>query len=260
MATTSGVGFSDLTDSTEAGREAARAALARSGGACDLALLFATSRHDPTRLRDAVRSVVGARARVVGGCAFGVLTADRLGYDGSQVGVATFASDDVRFDVVSTSELDRGPHQAGLRLGAAARPLLRDNASLLLFYDSVQRPLAEGLRLNMCTPLLAGMRESLGTWPAIAGLGMIGDLQFSPTHQWLDDTIREQTATALLLSGNVRMDTIIMHGLRPARAITKSRAPTAPRCWRSTASRRSIASPSSWAPRRTAARSSTRCG
>jgi hypothetical protein len=216
MATTSGVGFSDLTDSMEAGREAAREALARTGGACDLALLFATSRHDPARLRDAVRSVVGARARIVGGCAFGVLTADHVGYDGSQVGVAAFASDDVRFDVVSTSELDRGPYQAGLRLGAAARPLVRDGASLLLFYDSVQRPLAEGLRLNMATPLLAGMHESLGTWPAIAGLGMIGDLQFSPTHQWLDDQIREQTATALLFSGNVRMDTIIMHGLRPA--------------------------------------------
>jgi hypothetical protein len=216
MTTTTGVGFSDLTDSTVAGREAAREALARSGGRCDLALLFATSRHDPTRLRDAVRSVVGTRARVVGGCAFGVLTADHLGYDGSQVGVATFASEDVRFDVVSTSEIDRGQHEAGLRLGAAARPLLRDGASMLLFYDSVQRPLTEGLRLNMATPLLAGMHESLGTWPTVAGLGMIGDLQFSPTHQWLDDQIRKQTATALLFSGNVRMDTVIMHGLRPA--------------------------------------------
>jgi hypothetical protein len=216
MGTWAGVGFSERTDSAEAGGEAARQALADMRGGCDLALLFATSRHDPARLRDAVRSVIGERARLVGGSAFGLITGDRLGYNGSQVGVAAFSSDDVHFDVVSASALDRGEHAAGVRLGAAARQAMRDGASMLLLYDSVHRPLADGLRLNMATPLLAGMKESLGAWPTTAGLGMMGDLQFSPTHQWLDGKISQQTAIALLLSGNVQMDTIIMHGLRPA--------------------------------------------
>src|SRR5215468_6218940 len=120
MATRTGVGYSEQTDSAEAGWEAARQAILRTGGACDLALLFATSRHDPARLRDAVRSVIGERTRLVGGYAFGVLTGDRLGYNGSQVGVAVLSSDDIRFDVVSTGDLDRGERAAGLRLGAAA--------------------------------------------------------------------------------------------------------------------------------------------
>jgi hypothetical protein len=216
MATRTGVGFSEQTDSAEAGREAARLAIARTGGACDMALLFATSRHDPAQLRDAVRSVIGERARLVGGYAFGVITGDRLGYNGSQVGVAVLSSDDVRFDVVSTGDLDHGERAAGLRLGAAARSVMRDGASMLLFYDSVQKPLAEGLRLNMATPLLDGIQESLGAWPTTAGLGMMGDLQFGRTHQWLDGDVAQQTAIGLMLSGNVRMDTIIMHGLRPA--------------------------------------------
>jgi hypothetical protein len=216
MGTRAGVGFSERTDSADAGREAARQALARSGGECDLALLFATSRHDPARLSDAVRSVIGEHARLVGGRAFGVITGDHLGYNGAQVGVAAFSSDDVRFDVASAGDLDRGEHAAGLRLGAAARQVMRDRASMLLCYDSVHRSLAEELRLNMATPLLAGLRESLGAWPPIAGLGMMGDLQFSRTHQWIDGTIAQQTAIALILSGNVQMDTIIMHGLKPA--------------------------------------------
>jgi hypothetical protein len=88
------VGFSEKTTSREAGAEAARAAVAQlETERCDLVLLFGTSKHDPTLLRDGVRSVVGPSVPLFGGSAVGVITNEKLGYEGYQVGVAVIASD-----------------------------------------------------------------------------------------------------------------------------------------------------------------------
>jgi hypothetical protein len=83
--------------------------------------------------------------------------------------------------------------------------------------------------LNVATTILEGIETQLGTWPEnIAGIGMIGDLQFRPTHQILDDAVMQQTAMAVLFSGGVRMDTVIMHGCKPSgryHMVTKSEGP-----------------------------------
>jgi hypothetical protein len=70
--------------------------------------------------------------------------------------------------------------------------------------------------LNLATPLVAGMSHSLGAWPPAAGVGLIGSMQAHPTHLWFDDRIEQGAAMALVLSGGVRMDTVIMHGCKPA--------------------------------------------
>ncbi len=69
----------------------------------------------------------------------------------------------------------------------------------------------------MATPLIAGMTEELGDWPSAVGAGMMGDVGgATQTFQLLDDRIEQQSATALVLTGDVRMDTIIMHGCTPS--------------------------------------------
>ena len=94
MPSFAGVGYSEKIDSVEAGTEAARAAMEQLGSAsCDLAMLFSTSRHDPKKLAQAVRSVIGKKTKLIGGYAIGIVTADHLGYDGFQVGVAVIRSD-----------------------------------------------------------------------------------------------------------------------------------------------------------------------
>lgn len=45
---------------------------------------------------------------------------------------------------------------------------------------------------------------------------MLGDFQGNPTYQWFDDRIEQQAAMALVLSGGVQLDTIIMHGCKPS--------------------------------------------
>jgi hypothetical protein len=226
--TRAGVGFSERTSSRLAGAEAARAALERGSlGQCDLALVFATSKHDPVALRDGVRSVIGPRARLFGGAAVGVITNDRMGYEGFEAGVAAIACGDMRADLFIEGGLPEREREVGLALG---RQIVErgydERPNFLLLYDIVKRGLpGEGLSMNMATPFLAGMGEVLGEWPAVAGGGMMGDMQWNPTFQWFDDRVEHHSAMALVLTGGVQMDTIIMHGCTPStsyKTITKA--------------------------------------
>ena len=214
---TAGVGFSENPRSYEAGVEAATQALAMAGLAgCDLALLFSTPKQDPVSLRDGVRSVIGPEARLIGGYAVGIITNDRLGYDGHQVGVAVLSSESVDFDIFIEPGLPDNEHEVGVALGEqiAAREY-RGTPNLLLMYDSVKQRATEGLSLNQALPLLRGIERSIGEWPPAAGVGLFGDMEWNPTYQWFDDRVERGTALALVLSGGVRMDTTIMHGLKP---------------------------------------------
>ena len=218
LATAAGVGFSDNPRSRDAGAEAARAALEQAGSnRCGLAIVYATGKHDPTLLRDGIRSVVGPGPRLIGGYAVGIITRDRLGYEGFQVGVAVVSSDTVKIDMFIESGLREDERRVGADLGVQIRSRsYAGEPNILLMYDAVKGPAAEGASLNMATPLLEGLHESLGAWPRMAGVGMFGDLQFNPTFQWFDDRIEQQAAMALVLSGGVRMDTVIMHGCKPS--------------------------------------------
>jgi len=212
------VGFSEKTTSREAGAEAARAAVAQlETERCDLVLLFGTSKHDPTLLRDGVRSVVGPSVPLFGGSAVGVITNEKLGYEGYQVGVAVIASDSLAYEMFIARGLPDNEYNVGRELGRQIRESARGGESLLLLYDIVKRGMTqEGLNLNMATPLLKGMSEVLGDWPRTAGGGTMGDMQWNPAYQWFGDSIEQQSAIALLLSGGARLDTVIVHGCKPS--------------------------------------------
>lgn len=230
MASRAGVGYSENSSSGQAGAEVARAALADGGlDHCDLVLVYATEKHDPTQLRDGIRSVVGPKARLIGGYSMEIITNDRLGYAGYQVELAAIASDTMRVDMfIETGLVDR-EREVGVVLGEQIKSQrYKGDPNLLLMYNSVKRSAAEGLALNLATPLIAGVTQALGTWPPAAGVGMMGSMQWNPTYQWFDDRIEQRSAMALVLSGGVRLDTIIMHGCRPAggyHTITRAEGP-----------------------------------
>jgi hypothetical protein len=212
-----GVGFSEDSDSRRAGLAAAHAALLEAGGGLpSLVLLFSTSRHDPHVLGTAVREVAGAQARLVGGYAVGVITNDQLAYDGYQVGVAMLIGEDIDVHLFTAGGLADGEEEVGLRLGRQlVQARFAGTPCMLLLYDSVNRSSGR-FELNMATPLLRGMRQVMPELPMMAGAGLVGDMLCQATHQWIDDRVEQQTALALVLSGSVRMDTIIMHGCRPS--------------------------------------------
>jgi len=221
MATRAGAGYSEIPASYDAGVEAARAAVAEAGvDACDLTIMYSTSKHDPVQLRDGARSVIGPGARLFGGSSIGAITKDRLGYDGYQVGVAVLSSDSVKVDMFIEGGLPDNEYNVGVALGQQIRSKeYTGTPSILLMYDSVKGKSSDGMvafQLNLATPLIEGMGQSLGTWPQAAGAGMAGDLASSPTYQWFDDRIEQQSAMALVFSGSAQLDTTIMHGCKPA--------------------------------------------
>jgi len=214
-----GVGHSSAGSSRQAAREAAEQAMARAGtDRCALALVFASSKHDPEAIRQGVREVVGPGARIAGGAAVGVITNDVVGFDGHDVGVAVLDSDSVAVDVFGEGGLPDDERAVGERLGRRVRAgSYRGDPNVLLLYDIVKKQMSEGLSLNMATPLLAGMEEGLGgEWPMTVGGGLLGDLAWNPTFQLVDDDVLQQTALAVVLHGGVRMHTTVLRGCKPS--------------------------------------------
>jgi hypothetical protein len=220
MACQAGVGFSESSDSRTAAREAVRSALAQVTGAPSLVLVFHTASHDPHRYHAAVRELVGPSVLLVGGYAGGIITRDHLGHDGYQSAVAVVASTTVRF----AAHLEQGLRERGERVvGEALGRQLRaaeygPDVGLLYMYDSIKTfSETRGFDLNIGTYLVEGMTRSLGTWPAAAGMGMIGNIQFSPTYQYFNDQVVQQAAIALVAhGGGVRLDVEVLHGTKPA--------------------------------------------
>lgn len=232
MATTAGVGYSEIANSREAGIEAATAAMKEAGVTrCDLAIMSSTGKHDPRQLSDGVRSVIGPAARLIGGRSMGIITRDRLGYLGYQVGVAVVASDSMKVDMFIEKNLADREYEVGVALGTQIKSVrYQGEPNIVLLYDAGKEArTAEGVALNFATPLLEGLGQALKVWPPAAGIGLVDDIKFNPTYQWFDGGVEQGTAMALVLSGGIRMDSIIIHGCKPAGAyhtVTKAEEAT----------------------------------
>ncbi|GHU06602.1 hypothetical protein FACS1894158_13530 [Betaproteobacteria bacterium] len=225
-----GVGYSDIPDSASAGAQAVRAAIERSGrqAPCDIVLLFSTARHDQDILRAAAASEAGASALIYGGGAVGIITNDTFGYAGDQVGAACIWLDGVGCQVLTDAGLFESEEETGIRLGRQLAAIgTRPESPVMLFYDAVVQSQG-GVRLLMATWLLAGIEKGLGFLPDLTGAGMMGDHICTPTRQFIGDAIGEHYALAAAFSDDIRIDSAIMHGCRPASqyyTVTKADGP-----------------------------------
>jgi len=212
-----GVGYSDNPESWEAGLEAAKMAVARAGRAdtCDMALLFSTARQDQAALLGAVASVIGESVPIYGGGAAGVITNDYFGYAGDQIATACFWLDGVGCEVIIEGGLNESEEETGKRLGRRLSDIGTGAESpVMLFYDAFD--CTEGARLLMATWLMDGIEKGLGFLPDLTGVGMIGSHGPVPYQQWIGDKLGMFNAIALAFSGDIRMDSVIMHGCLPA--------------------------------------------
>lgn len=209
----SAVAFSALSDSLDAACTAAGEALAQLPGHATLALVFATVQHDLAQVHVGLRQVLGSDTTLLVGGAVGVITNDHYGYAGSQLGLVLLH--DVHSTLLAEGELDLDEFAAGQRLGArlSRLPHNQERAALLL-YDAKSMRNGRG-KLNMATPLLAGLADSCAMLPPLVGAGLIGDMGGSCMPQLVNDALCEQQAIALVLDG-VRLDSVIMHGCQPA--------------------------------------------
>ncbi|MFC1707233.1 FIST signal transduction protein [Planctomycetota bacterium] len=214
---TAGVGFSENQDSLEAGRQAAAEALERAGhGPAGLVLAFCTGKHDYEACFAGIRSVTGNAAPVVGGAALGIITNDRLGYEGHEVGVAVLPAG-LDFRTAASGALDDDETRTGIDLGAQLKRVRRpDDELLLLFYDSIKKPPPPAPVLNVSTLLLDGLLQTIGEAPPpIVGAGLVGDYAFSPVRLFCGGSVADQHAVGVLMSGNCTAFQTIMHGCKP---------------------------------------------
>ena len=212
-----GVGFSDNPESDAAGIQAAAMAVLQAGrkDTCDIALMFSTARHDQVALRRAVASVIGDSAPIYGGGAAGIITNENYGYAGDQIAVACIWLDGVGCDALVESGLNEGEEETGIRLGRRLVELgTKPDSPVMMFYDSFD--CTEGVRMLMATWLLNGIEKGLGFFPDLTGAGLMGSHAPGPTKQWTGDGIGEHSVIALAFSGDIRIDSVIMHGCRPA--------------------------------------------
>jgi len=212
-----GVGYSENPDTARAGKQAAAAALKSVGRRrhCDLALMFATARHEPQILRQAAASVVGPEVPIFGGGTVGAVTNSHFGYAGDQVVLAAIWLDKVKCEILTQGGLHQGELEAGVQLGRKLAALESAPSHIMLFYDAINRSQGD-LRLIMATPLLQGLERSLGGQADLVGAGLMGDYACSATWQWNGRGLDQHSALALAFSGDIRLDSVIMHGCQPA--------------------------------------------
>ena len=211
------VGYSDDPDSYTAGSQAVKTALGQAGRSdlCDMILLFSTARHDQSVLREAVISEIDPSVPIYGGGTVGIITNDYFGYAGDQAAVACFWLDGVKCDVLIDNGLKESEEETGIRMGEKLAKLgVKQDSPVMLFYDALD--CSDGLRMLMATYLLAGIEKGLGFLPDLTGAGLMGDHACNPTSQWTGGGLSGYNAIALAFSGNIRIDSVIMHGCRPA--------------------------------------------
>ena len=225
-----GVGYSEQADSFEAARYMVENAINEGEvQQPELALLFATARHDEEKLRQGAREVLGEDCRLYGGQSVGIITNENLSYDGFEAGCVVFGGEDFSMDSAHAVGLSTDEAQIGEQLG---RELTKwqggQPQNLLLLYDSVNRDQGY-FQLNMATPLLEGLRKSFDLPEETAGFGMTGDMKGTPGKQILDNSVSPQSVIGLSFKEPLQMHTCIMHGCVPGGAyhtITKSEGAT----------------------------------
>lgn len=219
--TSFGVGFSESSDSKKAGIQASKEALAKaelSPEEVQLCFLFCTSRHDPLDFFEGVKSCLGAQTQFFGGFANGTCTNVEEGYDGYQTVIGLLGKSEIKFDLLIEEGIGFHEYETGKSLGEKIAAKEYDTVpQIVLLFDAVNR-LEGRFRMNYGTPFINGMKESLTVWPNIIGARMLGDMKFKPTRQWCGTEMSQNAAMALILHGNIRIDTQIMHGCQPASA------------------------------------------
>jgi len=180
-----------------------------------MALLFSTARHDQRILREAVVSAIGKPVPIYGGGAVGIITNDYFGYAGDQIGLVCIWLDGVDCKAIIDGGMKESEKETGIRLGRElAKFGFSPDSPVMLFYDALD--CSSGLRMLMATWLLEGIEKGLGFFPDLTGAGLMGDHACSPTLQWTGDGMGAYNAIALAFSGDIRIDSVIMHGCRPA--------------------------------------------
>ncbi len=212
------LGASRDTDSFLAGQQAARRITGRMGtdDAAGWVLAFCGGRHDPEAVLEGLRSHLGP-VPVLGGAAVGTITNHRISYVGYECALAAFPETTDSISILTAPRIDQGETRAGERLGRQLRECAADNATVILFYDSVKS--GPPPVLNVASRLMDGIYAGLADKPLkLFGAGLLGDFQLSNSYVFDGRSPAKNMAVALVLPPVWSSHITIMHGFKPISA------------------------------------------
>lgn len=209
MAIKAGIGISRLLDpADEAGKEAARAAIADLGHEPPaLIFVFATPRYDLQALIAGIRSVTN-EAQLVGCTTSGeIVNGEYLGFGGG-VAVMAISAGSYRFGLASAANVKGQLDAMGQHLARESKALAggSPHAAVMLLVDCLAGDLQE---------LFRGVYRITGPKVTITG-GAAGDeLKFIRTFVFHDDQVIESGAVALWIASDHPIPVITRHGWEP---------------------------------------------
>lgn len=203
-----GTGVSYAQDSTEAGREAAQAAVsALNGEAPGLIMVFTAPRFDLPALLAGIRSVTGD-ALLVGATGSGeIVRGEYMGF-GAGVGVMAMTAGSYRFGAASASHIRGSLDQAGQEIARQSRAMVGNSpyAAILLFADSLLGDLQQ---------LIQGIYRITGPRATIIGGGAGDEQKFIKTFVFHNDQVIEEGAVAVWIGSDHPLHTVTRHGWSP---------------------------------------------
>ncbi|MCE5250289.1 FIST C-terminal domain-containing protein [bacterium] len=212
-----GIGYSSIQNFFESGKKATEQALENGSiDRPDFLLAFCCGCMDHHDFCNGIRSVTGRDVPVIGGSSLGIITNDKLSYDGFPSGVLAIQADELSYTIAAAGNLDRDEKKAGKVLAGQILPE-PDDKLLLIFYDSVKKPPSDSTPpiLNSSAPLIEGIEEKLKSRVPVLGAGLIGDYVFNPTYQFCGTYVSNQNVVGLMLRGAFEIYFRIMHGCTP---------------------------------------------
>lgn len=205
MATWVGVASSRISNSFEAGEEAATKALESMGQSyADLVLLFASVRFDQEALLKGVASVTHY-APVVGCSTAGEILPE--GPSRRSVVVATIRSDSLQVAPGLGLSISQNPRQAGREAATqAAKAKLESPHAFLMFPDGLTGNGAEVIR---------GVQDIFGLSFPIVGGSAADDFSFTRTYQYFEGRVNTDSVVGVLLAGPIALGIGARHGWQP---------------------------------------------
>jgi hypothetical protein len=178
-----------------------------------LLLVFCGGKHDPHRVREALRQAFGP-VEVVGGSAAGAITGSGFGYSGLELAVLAFFDPAVTPRVLLEDGLLQSETAAGRALGARVAAAAEPSALVMLFFDSVAA--GAPLRLHYASSIVAGFEAGLGGKPVVLlGGGLLTDMNLSGGWVFGGQDVCRHAAVALVFPAGVKESTVVLHGCRP---------------------------------------------
>ena len=213
MRMSTGIGNSSLVDGYEAALEATSTVQEQLGAdAPDFVFVFSTIGYEQEDILEAVAEKFGD-VPMSGATFEGIIGRGYADEGMYAIQIVGLKSDDVQFHSIEAANAVKQPLEAGEQLGQQVAEIKRPGSRVLFLFPDFRAnitKLFEGIENHCDVPLIGGTSGD--------------NLKFQTCRQFHDGRVTENACTAVLMTGDFELMTIVTHGSEPLgdpRTVTK---------------------------------------